>query len=574
MLSRRFAAIGPGGLSILAIGIVAALYLIGAPLGMLLVAAFRGPQDMLPFEPGSHWTFANLATVYFDRALYGAVIPNTLIFVAGAVTLGFSTAFALAWLVERTDLPARGMIFTLILFPLLVPGVVLAIAWIFLLGPHAGWLNILIRDLLGRDGDGPLDIFSMGGLILAQATALVPFAFLQLTAALRSMNPSLEEAGSMAGATPFVTFFRVTLPVLLPGLLAPLILAVLVTLEQFEMPLILGLPARINVFSTRIYYELNPDTDLPAYGRAAAVALPFLAAAILLLLIYNRLIRRADRFATVTGKAYRPARFRLGRWRVPAIALVALYLAFAVVLPLLVLLWTSLFGYQPPTLSVLLSPSIDAYTRLLGSSSFWFAVRNTFLVAGISAALVTILGALLAWVVLRTDLPGRAFLDFTSFLSIGVPSVIAGLSALLLYLSLPIGIYGTVWVLVLAYSYRLAVATRLSRAALTQLHRELEEAASVAGGSWVTTIRRVLLPLLAPSLLASFLLLFIVGFREFTLPVVLQSQDNVVLSVILWTLFTSNRATDAAAVGVLIVLCIVPIILLGRHVLLGRDGRG
>ena len=118
------------------------------------------------------------------------------------------------------------------------------------------------------------------------------------------------------------------------------------------------------------------------------------------------------------------------------------------------------------------------------------------------------------------------------------------------------------------------MATRLSRAALTQLHRELEEAASVAGGSWVTTIRRVLLPLLAPSLLASFLLLFIVGFREFTLPVVLQSQDNVVLSVILWTLFTSNRATDAAAVGVLIVLCIVPIILLGRHVLLGRDGRG
>ena len=163
-------------------------------------------------------------------------------------------------------------------------------------------------------------------------------------------------------------------------------------------------------------------------------------------------------------------------------------------------------------------------------------------------------------------------LDFVSFISIGIPSVIAGLACMLLYLSLPIGLYGTVWVLILAYSYRLAVTTRLSRAALMQIHGELEEASHVAGGRWLTTIRRVVLPLLAPSLLASFVLLFIIGFREFTLPVLLQSRDNEVLSVIMWKLFVGNQTSQAAAVGTTIVILIIPVIFLMRRLLLGREG--
>jgi len=453
---------------------------------------------------------------------------------------------------------------------LLIPGVVVAIAWIFLLGPHAGWVNVALRSLVGLSGDGPLNIFSMGGMILAQGVALVPFIFLLLSAVLRSMNPLLEEASNVAGASPLKTFLRVTLPVLRPGILAPLILAVLVALEQFEIPLVIGLPARINIFSTRIYYELNPDTNLPAYGRAAAVALPFLVAGILLLLVYNRLIRHAERFVTVTGKSFRPTRLPLGRWKAPALALVMLYIGFAVLLPLLVLIWTSLYGYQSPSLAVLTSARLDAYRNLFADGDFWLALRNTFWVAGASAAIVTSIGAVLAWIVLRTKLPGRAVIDFLSFVSIGIPSVIVGLAALLLYLSLPLGLYGTVWVLVLAYSYRLAIATRSTRAALAQLHRELEEAADVAGASWLSAMRRVVLPLLAPALLGNFVLLFIVGFREFTLPVILQSPDNTVLSVILWSLFVSNKSADAAALGMLIVLSVVPVIVLARRTLMAR----
>jgi iron(III) transport system permease protein len=571
--SARGADVGLAGGGLLAAAVLATVYLISAPLFMLLASVFRGPQDLLPFEPGTYWTLSNLAQIYVDKTLYSAVIPNTIVFTLGSVTLTFTVAFTLAWLVERTDMPWRTTTFTVVLFPLLVPGIILGIAWILLMAPKTGLLNVAIRATLGLNGEGPLNIFSMGGLIFAQGIALVPFVFLLLTAALRSMNPVLEEASNTSGASPAVTFFRVTLPILRPGILAPLILATLVTLEQFEMPLILGLPARISVFATRIYYELNPDTDLPAFGRAAAVALPFLAAGLLLLWFYNRMTRRADRFVTITGKGYRPTRIEIGRWKLPALAFVGLYAAFAVISPALVLVWASLFGYQAPSLAALSSINFSGYLDMINSARFWAAVRNTFVVAGGSAALVTIIGALLSWTILRTRWPGRSVLDFVSFLSIGIPSVIAGLACMLLYLSLPIALYGTVWVLILAYSYRLAVTTRLSRAALMQIHGELEEASHVSGGRWFTTIRRVVLPLLAPSLLASFVLLFIIGFREFTLPVLLQSRENEVLSVIMWKLLVGNQTLEAAAVGTTIVILIIPVIFLMRRLLLGREAK-
>ena len=261
---------------VLALGAGAAIYLIAVPLAMLLVAAFRGPADFLPFEPGAQWTFEHVRTLVNDPVIYARILPDTFIFVAGTVALVFAMALRLAWLIERTDLPGREVWFPLILFPLLVPTPVLAIAWIFLMGPNAGWLNLALRGALGLDGAGPINIFSMGGLIFCQALASAPFVFLLLTSALRSMDPALEEASGASGASPLTTFRRVTLPVLLPGLLAPVILITLITAEQFELPLIIGLPAKINVFSYRIYFELNPLTSLPNYGGAAALSLPFL----------------------------------------------------------------------------------------------------------------------------------------------------------------------------------------------------------------------------------------------------------------------------------------------------------
>jgi iron(III) transport system permease protein len=568
---RRVVQLGLGGSIALLFAIFAAVYLISGPLITLLLAAFRGPLDRLLFESDTYWTLSNFAAVYLSPRLYSNIIPSTAIFIAGSVSLTFLVAFTLAWLVERTDLPLRTTVFTCVLFPLLVPTVVLGLAWTFLLGPRAGLVNVAIRAIFGWQGEGPIQLFSMGGLILCQGLALVPFVFLLLGATLRSMNPALEEASAASGASPFTTFFHVTLRVLLPGILAPLILATLITLEQFEMPLLIGRPARINVFSTQIYYDLNPDSDVPQFGRAAAISVMFLCIGGLLLYFYNRAIRRADAFVTVSGKGYRPSRIPLGRWKVPALIFVFLYVSFAVVLPVLVLLLTSLYATDMTSLAALSKLNFAAYANLLFHPEFWLATRNTFLVAAGSAVIVTCIGLLLSWAVLRTQIRGRAILDFISFASLGIPSVIAGLAVMLLYLMIPIGIYGTVWILIVAYSYRLAVATRLSRAALMQIHAELEEASYVSGGRWIDTIRQIVLPILAPSLLASFTLLFIVGFREFTIPLILQGSDNVVLSTIMWNLFLSRQSAEASAVGVLIIVLVIPVIVVLRQQLLKQS---
>jgi iron(III) transport system permease protein len=555
---------------VLAAGAGAALYLIAVPLAMLLLSAFRGPADYLPFEPGARWTLEHVRALIGDPVLYARILPDTFVFVAGTVVTVFAIGLGLAWLIERTDLPLRELWFSLILFPLLVPTPVLAIAWIFLMGPNAGWLNLMIRGALGLGGSGPIDIFSMGGLILCQALASTPFVFLVVSSTLRSMDPSLEEASAASGASPFTTFRRVTLPVLLPGLLAPLILITLITAEQFELPLIIGLPAKINVFSYRIYFELNPLSSLPNYGGAAALSLPFVVLGVLLLLVYNRLIRRADRFATVTGKGYRQRRAQLGAWRIPALAFVALYVALAAILPAAVLLWTSVFGYALPLSATANDFSLLAYRQLFANPAFWLGLRNTLIVAALSALVVTAVGTLLGWIISRSQFKIRHALDFISVLSVGIPAVIAGLGVMLFYLSLPLGLYGTVWILIIAYSYRFAVTTRLARAGFLQIHRELEEAAVAAGAGWAATQRRILLPLMLPTLGAGFMLLFIVGVREFTIPLVLYSQENVVLSVLLWQLFQSGQPAPSAALASIIVAVVLPVIFVARRTLARR----
>ncbi len=544
---------------ILSGALLTATYLVAAPLILLLVVAFRGPGDLLPMEPGATWTLAHVRDVYTSPDLYRGTLPDTAIFVGASLSVAFAIAFGLAWLVERTDLPCHSVFFVLILFPLLVPSVMLGIAWIQLFGPNAGWVNVFLRRLLPLQEGGPFNVFSLPGLIASQVAALVPFVFLLLSATLKAMNPALEEASSVSGATPLVTFRTVTWPVLRPGILAPLMLAALITLEQFDLPLIVGVPARVDIFSTRIFYELNPDSGLPIYGRAAAIALPFLVIAVLLLWAYNYLIRQSQHYVTVTSRAYRVRRYPLGRWRLPALALLVSYVLLAGGLPAAALVWTSVSGL-----------SFDAYTRVLANPAFGRAVLNTLIVAGSSAALVTTIGALLAWVVVRSRMRGRWLVEMLSMVSMGIPSVIAGLATMILYLSVPVPVYGTIWILVLAYSYRLAVATRVSRAGLTQLDRALEEASAVSGAAWPTTARRIVLPLLLPSLTASFVLLFAVGVREFTLPLVLGSPDNVVLGVVLWRLFEDGHVAEASAVASMLIAIVVPVVFVLRRYMVGR----
>ena len=553
-----------------AFGAAAAVYLIAVPLAMLIYAAFRGPADFLPFEPGAQWTLDNVRSVFSDPIMYGEIIPDTLTFVAGTVCLTTAMALTMAWLLERTDLSHRNVWFALIIFPTLVPIVVKAIAWILLLSPNAGWINHLIRAATGWSGKGPIDVFSMPGLIFCQSLSVAPFMFLQFSATLRSMNPAFEDASRGSGASTWTTLRRITLPVLMPGLLAPVILITLITFEQFELPLIIGLPGGINVFAYRIYNELNPASGLPNYGRAAAISLPFLAMGLVALVAYNYAIRHAEKFVTVTGKAYVQQRIALGAWRWPAYLFLASYVGLAAVLPALILLWTSMYGFSVPGSIALDQASLQSYRELFADPMLWRAVGNSFTVAILSALIVTLLGALLAWIIARSTFPGRWLLDGLSFMSLGIPAVITGLAVMVLYLSIPVGIYGTVWILVIAYSYRLAVSTRLSRSTIMQIHRELEEASEASGARWLTTQVRILLPLIMPGLVSAFLLLFIIGMREFTIPFVLYSQDNVVMSVLIWQFFQGGEPGRSAALAILMIVMVLPLVMFARRFLVTR----
>jgi iron(III) transport system permease protein len=426
----------------------------------------------------------------------------------------------------------------------------------------------------GWSGTGPVDVFSMPGLVFCQALSVAPFVFLQFSATLRSMNPALEEASRASGAATWTTMRKITLPVLLPGLLAPVVLVTLITLEQFELPLIIGLPGGINVFAYRIYNELNPASGLPNYGRAAAISLPFLALGLLALVAYNRAIRHAEKFVTVTGKAYMQRRIQLGRWRWAAYLFLIFYVAFAAILPAGILIWTSLFGFSVPGSVQLGQASLEAYRQFIGDPTFWRATRNSFTVAVVSAFIITTLGALIGWIVARSKFAGRSLLDALAFTSLGIPAVICGLAVMVLYLSVPIGIYGTVWILILAYSYRLAVSTRLSRATIMQIHRELEEASQASGARWFTTQTRIVLPLILPGLMSVFILLFIIGMREFTIPFILYSQENVVLSVLIWQFFQGGDPARSAALAVFMIALVLPLIVFARRYLVSRSAGG
>lgn len=557
----------------LLLGLAGALvvWLVSGPLLFFLLTAFRTTEDLLPFEPGAAWTLGNFAEVYTNPVLYLQVLPDTLVYTLGAVVITMTLGVLFAWLVERTNIPFPNVFFIALVSPVIIPTVVVAIAWVMLLGPNAGTVNVFLRWLLGLQGPGPFNIFSLWGVIVLQGLALVPLSFLFMAVAFRSMDPALEEASALCRARPLTTFRRVTLPILLPAILALLIIVTTLTLEGFEVPLIVGVPAQVKILSTWIFFSINPPVGLPNYGRVAALAVPFLLLGAVLLYLYNRATRVAERYAVVTGKGYRPRRVDLGRWRWAALALVIAHLAFVLVLPAAVMLASAVLP-GASTATAPAAPALDAFSAVLRDPVTLLALRNTVIVGGLAATIVVFIACAVSWIVVRTRVPGRYLLDFMTFVPITIPTVITGVAIGLLYLVLPLGIYGTVWILVAAYATRMAVASRLIRASLTQLHRELEEASAVSGGRWLITFRKVLLPLLAPAIVLAWLLLFIVSFREFTLGMLLYRPENVVLGVHVWNLYERGSVAEASALGFVMIVVVLVGGFLARRLLLPRIG--
>ncbi len=530
------------------------IYLAVLPLFMLLLGSFQvevAPREFII-------SLKNYRAAYASEYTY-STFKNSLIFAAGSSALTFLLGTILAWLVERTNTPLRVVFIPIAVVPLILPGVLEAIAWIFLLSPKFGYINVALMYLFGLES-APFNVFSLPGMIWVHSVGQVPLAFLMMVAAFKSMDPALEESAMMSGANTWETLRRVTLRLLMPTSASVLLILFVRTLESFETPALIGIPARIFVYTSEIYLAFNEYP--PDYGRGAALAVGLLILSAAGVWLYTRSTREGKRFQTVTGKAFRPRQFDLGPWRWVGFGFLMVYFLVVVLLPFLVMLWASFLPFfATPSWDALGKLSFENYRYLFGFRPFWDAMQNSIVLALMSATIAMVLTSLIAWIVYKSRLPGSWVLDFLAFVPITVPGIVLGMALILLYVAFPIPIYGTIWVLLIAYVTRyIPYGMRSSSGSILQIHSELEEAAAASGASWWETFKRVTLPLLRPGFVAGWIYIFIVSFREFSTSVLLATGESRVLSILLFTMFEQGQVTVVAAIGILMILTLLAIV--------------
>ena len=541
------------------------IYLAVLPLIMLFVGSFQAEVAPREFV----YTLKNYKAAYASEYTYSTFV-NSLIFASGSAALTFVLGTVLAWLTERTNTPLRGIFVPIAVVPLILPGVLESIAWIFLLSPKFGYLNVWLMNLFGLQSP-PFNVFSLPGMIWVHSVGQVPLAFLLMVAAFKSMDPSLEESAMMSGANTWQTFRRVTLRLLMPTVASVVLILFVRTLESFETPALIGIPARIYVYTSEIFLAFNEYP--PDYGRGGALAIGLLLLSAVGVWLYTRATKEGKKFQTVTGKAFRPRQFDLGAWRWVGFAFLSVYFVFVVLLPFLVLFWASFLPFfAAPSWDALNKLSLDNYSYLYGFRPFWDAMKNSIILSILTATVAMILTSLVAWIVYRSRLPGSWLLDFLAFVPITIPGIVMGMSLILLYVAFPLPIYGTIWVLLIAYVTRyIPYGMRSASGSILQIHSELEEAAAASGASWWESFKRVTLPLLRPGLVAGWIYICIVSFREFSTSVLLATGDSRVLSILLFTMFEQGQVTIVAAIGVLMIATLLTIVAI-FYKLTGRIG--
>jgi iron(III) transport system permease protein len=374
------------------------------------------------------------------------------------------------------------------------------------------------------------------------------------------MDPSLEESALMSGASRWKTFLKITVPLVRPAIVASILVMTVRSLESFEVPALLGLQNGIYVFTSQIYFTLRSYP--PDLAGAGALAVGLLVIAVLGVILSNRVGRNSKDYQTVTGKGFRPRPMELGRFRWVAGGLIILYFVATVLAPLAVLLYTSLLKfYVAPSAEAFRTMTLDNYRELAGLSSAGTALKNSLILGLGSATVVMLFMSVAAWIVVRSKIRFRGLLDQLAFVPLVIPGLVLGLGISFVYLRSPIPIYGTIFILLIAYCTRyMPYGMRYAVTSMHQISAELEESAQVSGASWWQTFRRVLLPLLSPGLVAGFIYILTVSFRELSSSILLYSPGNEVLSILIFEQFENGSFTILAALGVVMVLTLVVLV--------------
>ena len=474
---------------------------------------------------------------------------NTVYFAVGSALLATLIGGAVSWIVTRTDTPLRGLGYFTAFASFGTPFILYTIGWLLLLG-RAGPVNYWLGRLLERK-EMSLNVYSLGGMVFVEALLWSPFVFLMLAASFRSMDPSLEEASAVCGARVWQTLRRISLRLMLPAFFSVLLLIFIRAFESFEIPALVGLPGDVRVLTTAIL--LDAQRMPPTYGRAGAFSMLLMLVVACALYIYFRFTREESRFHTITGKGYRPALIRLGGWRYPAAAGLLLYSFVLLVLPFLIVLWASLLPfYIQPSIEALSRLTLKNYVTAIHFPKITDAIKNSVLLGLGSATVVMVLTTLASWLLVRTKLRGRWLLDLLTTLPLLFPGIVMGLAIMRFYLIVPIPIYGTLWILLVAFVTRyIPYGIRYTHAGLLQLHRELEEAAYASGAFWANAMRRITLPLLTPSFLGGWVFVFLLSAKELSMSILLVSPRTQVVSVAVYELWENGQVGELAAFGVI-----------------------
>ena len=537
------------------------LYLGVVPLGFLVWQSFFTPQTA---AKAAQFTFGNYQEAYGSSDTW-LLFWNSMRFATGASLIAFVLGTLLAWMNERTNTPFKQLFFALSIVPLIIPGILFTVAWILLGSPKIGLINLALQGLFETDAVF-VNVYSLGGMIWVDGLHYSPMAFLLMTAAFRAMDPALEESAVMSGANLLKVLSKVTLPLVWPAIFATMLILFVRAVESFEVPALLGLPVGIQVFTSAIYQAVHRYPSQVGLASADAVTLLIITTAGVY--FQSRLSTRGSKYATMTGKGFRPRLIDLGRWRYVAIGIFLVYFLLIVVLPLAVLLWSSLQKfYAVPSMEALSRLTLDPYRTILNHPDLLRTVWNSVLLALATATTIMLVTSVICWIVVKTKLPGRWLLDNVASLPMVFPGIVLGLSIMILYLYLPVGVYGTLWIMLIAYITRfMPYGLRYNTTSMLQIHKELEESAAMSGASWTTTFWRVILPLLKPGLVAGWIYIVIVSIRELSTSILLYSPGNEVMSILIWELWENGQYVELSALGVMFIFALFILVMVAQWI--------
>ena len=528
------------------------------PIVMLLLGSFS--KGLTAF--GS-FTLQKYLETYSDPAFF-EVIANTGIFVLGSSFMATSLALFLAYLNNRTDIPMKFMFRIISILPMMIPHLLFAVSWALLLNPSNGMMNVALQNVLGLE-NAPFNVYSLSGMILVEGLLDMPVAYLIIAPAMASFDVALEESSRVFGAGTWRTLLRVTLPVLRPAILASLILGVVRGLAAFAVPSVIGMPGRVNVLSTYLY-QMVATGFAPDYGKAAAVGMSVLATSITLIIIYRALTAESEKYVTISGRGYRPTVIRLKAAKAPLFTLVALLSFILIVLPVTVLFYTSLVPYSMvPSARAFSLMSWRHWTEVLQDPISLLSLKNSLFLGVVGASLGALLSIFVAYVIVKVKTRASGILESLSFLSFSFPGIVIGVGFMWFFVQTPL--YATIWALLIGYiATYLPYGIRPLASAFIQVHAHLEESSLVCGASPLTTMRRIIVPLLIPGIVSAWILLASMFVRELTLSVILSRPGTEVLAVQILRFADDGLWGRLSALGIIMIFISTTLVLLATFI--------